>query len=183
MTSSERLCAKLSNEVYKIKPKAIAGYTPRSRKTFGECKFEYVVFVNAFEQKVVLAFRGTASVTDLAIDIFDIALLVGGVCQSAARLLDKVLSHYKNCQVICTGHSLGGYLAAKAIQHQKSERAAGPHHAFNPGSGMFRDSAYNNARLQCHHVVGDVLSTTCGADKRIYKCKTLNPHSIDNFLS
>lgn len=205
MTDSERLCARLSNEAYKANPKTISGYIPLSKDTFRKCPFDYVVFVNLAKRTVVVAFRGTTGARDIAVDILDIAvptqemarahpllhsfrevsnsLLSGGASRCAAKLLDDVLSEYEGYHVICTGHSLGGYLAAKAIKDQKSERAAGPHHVFNPGSGIGGSFlVYNDSRMHCHHIVGDVLSTSCGFHKKIYKCKESNPHKMANFL-
>lgn len=199
MDALEALCARLSNEVYELEPQAVDGYLPMHRNPFGSYPFDYVVFVNTLEQRVVLAFRGTADKGDLAVDVFDImhrgadvvTAIVGNkntsiVGNLARELLDKVLAHHEeHMAVTCTGHSLGGYLAAHAIhspQASVSQRAEGLHHVFNPGAGLMGDAVYNSPRLQCHHVMGDLLSTTCGLRKKIYACKETNAHKMTNFI-
>ena len=100
------------------------------------------VYVDALGNEVVMAFRGTVNLSDIATDL---AIATGTESRtarfkSADELFEKVKACYPSDEIICTGHSLGGSLAVHVAEkyHVKSfvyNPAISPAQLIAPESG------------------------------------------------
>lgn len=102
---------KLSDVVQKAK---LSDWSIYSVKYDEKDAFFGVIFKNKITGKFVVSFRGTNSLQDV---YEDLAIATSDKenpqVVSARELLDKLPKGLKNSDIVLTGHSLGGYLAAR----------------------------------------------------------------------
>lgn len=157
------------------------------------------VFSNQTTGQIFTSFRGTdvGDAQDLATDV---AVLLNRESETkrfrtAERKMSRILDSFPDQQHILTGHSLGG--TVNLHLKQKFGDRIDEVHNFNPGSNLksvLNDvfDTFTNQKdksVFTYHVVGDPISIASQVapteNNFVYDLKkgTINPHSIDQFLS
>ena len=186
LTGEALTMAKISQSVYnKKRPDIIDDYKLDDELS----KYNVGVYQNPALQKVIIGFRGTASIEDLETDLD----IVKGKTderqyKDAVELYNKVKSKYPNYEILATGHSKGGSLALylNTLYNIKI-------YGFNSGVGLgVIKTNPNRDNANLYIIKGDIISSFASLGKlgiiHVYNSiypdpSPLQAHSMSNYLS
>jgi hypothetical protein len=142
------------------------------------------VYIDKNNKKIILAFRGTSQLKDIATDI---DILKGQEAQQqfqeAMSLYNAITDTYKDYTVEATGHSKGGSLALFL-----NKRFGIKVEVFNPGvgGGVFENNPNKNKAI-LNIIKGDPISNlaiigSIGVVRLFNPILEDNPHSMKNFV-
>jgi hypothetical protein len=178
-------CARISKAVYtNPKTENIDGFLLDPNLS----KYNVGIYQNPQSQKVIIGFRGTASIEDLSTDLDIIKGRTNDIqYREADDIYKQVISKYPKFQIIATGHSKGGSLGLYL-----NTKYGITFYGFNSGVGLGVISLNpNKDKAHLYIIKGDLISGLGSMgnlgmvhvfNSKFHDASPLQAHSMDNFL-